>query len=118
PLDMLAELREDNKQLAANMREMHALCDEHDDVASASRLENWIDKAGRGRGGGGACSRTGSMRRSGGRGSCSKRAGAASPARVDRVARAVGRRRDEVGEARPAALGMRNRGGHGYCSIL
>jgi starvation-inducible DNA-binding protein len=45
PLDMLAELREDNKQLAANMREMHALCDEHDDVASASLLENWIDEA-------------------------------------------------------------------------
>jgi starvation-inducible DNA-binding protein len=45
PLDMLAELREDNKQLAANMRETHALCDEHDDVASASLLENWIDEA-------------------------------------------------------------------------
>lgn len=41
----LAELRDDNKQLAANMREAHSLCDEHDDVASASLLENWIDEA-------------------------------------------------------------------------
>jgi starvation-inducible DNA-binding protein len=45
PLDMLAELREDNKQLAANMRETHGLCDEHDDVATASLLEVWIDEA-------------------------------------------------------------------------
>jgi hypothetical protein len=44
PLDMLAELRDDNKQLAAHMRE-HGLCDEHGDVASASLLENWIDEA-------------------------------------------------------------------------
>jgi starvation-inducible DNA-binding protein len=45
PLDMLAELRDDNKQLVASMRETHGLCDEHDDVASASLLENWIDEA-------------------------------------------------------------------------
>jgi starvation-inducible DNA-binding protein len=45
PLDMLAELRDDNKQLAANMREAHSLCDEHGDVASASLLETWIDEA-------------------------------------------------------------------------
>jgi len=45
PLDMLAELRDDNKQLAAHMRETHSLCDEHGDVASASLLENWIDEA-------------------------------------------------------------------------
>jgi starvation-inducible DNA-binding protein len=45
PLDMLAELRDDNKQLAASLRETHSLCDEHDDVASASLLENWIDEA-------------------------------------------------------------------------
>jgi starvation-inducible DNA-binding protein len=42
---MLAELRDDNKQLAAAMREVHSLCDEHGDVASASLLENWIDEA-------------------------------------------------------------------------
>src|SRR5713101_653484 len=45
PLDMLAELRDDNKQLAANLRETHGLCDEHGDVASASLIENWIDEA-------------------------------------------------------------------------
>ena len=45
PLDMLAELRDDNKQLAASMREAHGLCDEHGDVATASLLENWIDEA-------------------------------------------------------------------------
>jgi len=44
PLDMLAELREDNKQLAASMRETHGGCDEHGDVASASLLETWIDE--------------------------------------------------------------------------
>jgi starvation-inducible DNA-binding protein len=45
PLDMLAELRDDNKQLVASLRETHALCDEHGDVASASLIENWIDEA-------------------------------------------------------------------------
>ncbi len=45
PLGMLAELREDNQRLAAFMRETHALCDEHGDVATASMLEVWIDEA-------------------------------------------------------------------------
>ena len=45
PLDMLAELRDDNKQLTANMRETHDLCDKHRDVATTSLLENWIDEA-------------------------------------------------------------------------
>jgi starvation-inducible DNA-binding protein len=45
PLDIVAELRDDNKQLAAHMRETHGLCDEHGDVASASLLENWIAEA-------------------------------------------------------------------------
>ena len=45
PHDMLAELREDNKQLTTFMRETHTLCDQHEDVASASLLENWIDEA-------------------------------------------------------------------------
>jgi starvation-inducible DNA-binding protein len=45
PLDMLAELRDDNKQLAERMRETHSVCDEHGDVATASLLENWIDEA-------------------------------------------------------------------------
>ena len=45
PLDMLAELRDDNKQLTNHMRETHDLCDEGRDVATASLLEVWIDEA-------------------------------------------------------------------------
>jgi len=45
PLDMLSELRDDNKALADAMRGTHALCDEHGDVATASLLEVWIDEA-------------------------------------------------------------------------
>jgi starvation-inducible DNA-binding protein len=45
PVDMLAELREDNARLAERMREAHGVCDEHNDVASASLLEVWIDEA-------------------------------------------------------------------------
>jgi starvation-inducible DNA-binding protein len=45
PLDMLAELRDDNKELGAKMRETHGLCEEHNDVATASLLEVWIDEA-------------------------------------------------------------------------
>jgi len=42
--DMLAELREDNQRVVAAMREVHGLCDEHGDVATASLLENFIDE--------------------------------------------------------------------------
>jgi starvation-inducible DNA-binding protein len=45
PLDMLAELRSDNEDLIARMRQAHGLCDEHQDVATASLLEVWIDEA-------------------------------------------------------------------------
>jgi starvation-inducible DNA-binding protein len=45
PLDMIAELRDDNKTLTRSMREVHSLCDEAGDVATASLLENWIDEA-------------------------------------------------------------------------
>ena len=44
PEDMLAELRDDNKQLVAHMRETHELTDEMGDVATTSLLENWIDE--------------------------------------------------------------------------
>jgi starvation-inducible DNA-binding protein len=44
PHDMLAELREDNKELAARLREAHSVCDEHRDVATASLIEVWIDE--------------------------------------------------------------------------
>ena len=44
PEDMLAELCEDNKTLAARLREAHNVCDDHRDVATASLLEVWIDE--------------------------------------------------------------------------
>lgn len=44
PLDMLAELRDDNNDLVGRMREVHDLCDEHGDIATASLLENWVDE--------------------------------------------------------------------------
>jgi starvation-inducible DNA-binding protein len=45
PLDMIAELRSDNALLTQYMREVHSLCDEQADVATASLLENWIDES-------------------------------------------------------------------------
>jgi starvation-inducible DNA-binding protein len=42
--DMLAELCEDNKTLAARLREAHNVCDERRDVATASLIEVWIDE--------------------------------------------------------------------------
>jgi len=44
PSDMLAELRDDNKALTARLREAHAVCDEFNDVATASLIEVWIDE--------------------------------------------------------------------------
>ena len=44
PLDMLAELAEDNKPLAARLREAHNVCEEHRDVATTSLIEVWIDE--------------------------------------------------------------------------
>ena len=48
PLDMLAELREDNQSLAARLREVHDVVDEARDIATASLIENWIDETERG----------------------------------------------------------------------
>src|SRR5438046_8679511 len=42
PLDMLAELADDNKTLAARLRETHNVCDEHRYVATASLIDVWI----------------------------------------------------------------------------
>jgi starvation-inducible DNA-binding protein len=44
PQDMLAELRDNNKDLVVRLREAHDLCDEHEDVATASLIEVWIDE--------------------------------------------------------------------------
>lgn len=45
PMDMLSELREDNKALITRMREAHDLTSEANDVATTSLLEVWIDEA-------------------------------------------------------------------------
>ncbi|MDB5511793.1 MAG: starvation/stationary phase protection protein [Enterovirga sp.] len=44
PREMLRELMNDNKAMAKAMRDAHEICDEHDDVATASLLENFIDE--------------------------------------------------------------------------
>src|SRR5437868_5590311 len=44
PLDMLAELMDDNKTFAARLREAHNVCDEHRDIATASLIEVWVDE--------------------------------------------------------------------------
>jgi starvation-inducible DNA-binding protein len=44
PQDMLSELKEDEKALAVSMLSVHTLCDDAEDVATASLLENWIDQ--------------------------------------------------------------------------
>ena len=43
-LDMLRELMNDNKEMAKNMRDAHQVCDDHEDVATASLLETFIDE--------------------------------------------------------------------------
>lgn len=45
PQGMLAGLRDDNGDLAARLREWHALCEEHRDVVTASLIEIWLDEA-------------------------------------------------------------------------
>jgi starvation-inducible DNA-binding protein len=45
PDAMLAELRADTQATIETMRDAHKLCDDHDDVATASLLENFIDQA-------------------------------------------------------------------------
>lgn len=44
PREMLRELMQDNKHVAAAMRKAHEVCDEAGDVASASILEVFIDE--------------------------------------------------------------------------
>ena len=44
PSDMLAELCDDNKTVATRLREAHGVCDKHEDIASASFIEVWIDE--------------------------------------------------------------------------
>ena len=44
PEDMLAELREDNQTLTSRLRQAHVVCEDHNDVATASLIEVWIDE--------------------------------------------------------------------------
>ncbi|HEY2712940.1 MAG TPA: DNA starvation/stationary phase protection protein [Chthoniobacterales bacterium] len=44
PMDMLAELAEDNRTLVARLREAHNVCEEYRDVATASLIEVWVDE--------------------------------------------------------------------------
>jgi starvation-inducible DNA-binding protein len=44
PLDMIAELEDDNKSLTKRLREAHDVCEEHQDVATTSLIEIWIDE--------------------------------------------------------------------------
>ena len=44
PREMLRELMEDNKKMAAAMRKAHKICDDQEDVATASILEVFIDE--------------------------------------------------------------------------
>jgi starvation-inducible DNA-binding protein len=44
PGAMLKELMADNKKVAERMRKAHEVADEHDDIATASLIENWIDQ--------------------------------------------------------------------------
>jgi len=43
-LDMLAELRDDNKTLLGALRSAHDVCEDHGDVATTSLIEVWIDE--------------------------------------------------------------------------
>jgi starvation-inducible DNA-binding protein len=45
PVDMLRELMNDHKAVIEHMREAHKIADEHEDVATASQLEVYIDGA-------------------------------------------------------------------------
>jgi starvation-inducible DNA-binding protein len=44
PFDMLVELMNDNRSLAAQLRDAHEVCDRHRDIATASLIEIWLDE--------------------------------------------------------------------------
>jgi starvation-inducible DNA-binding protein len=44
PKEMLTELCADNRHLTRYMRATHQVCDRHNDVATASLIETWIDE--------------------------------------------------------------------------
>jgi starvation-inducible DNA-binding protein len=44
PENMLAELRDDNQHLTVSLRAVHEVCEQYNDVATTSLIENWIDE--------------------------------------------------------------------------
>ncbi len=44
PKEMLAELGADNQHLTRSLRSTHEVCAQHNDVATASLIESWIDE--------------------------------------------------------------------------
>jgi starvation-inducible DNA-binding protein len=44
PQEMLAELGADNQHLTRSLRSTHEVCAQHNDVATASLIESWIDE--------------------------------------------------------------------------
>jgi starvation-inducible DNA-binding protein len=44
PEDMLREIHSDNRELTRFLRATHEVCEKHNDVATASLIENWIDQ--------------------------------------------------------------------------
>jgi len=44
PNEMIGELCDGNQQLTRNLRATHEICDRHNDVATASLIETWIDE--------------------------------------------------------------------------
>jgi starvation-inducible DNA-binding protein len=44
PNEMLTELCNDNQELTRSLRSTHEVCDRHNDVATASLIETWIDE--------------------------------------------------------------------------
>src|SRR5262247_56139 len=45
PQEMISELCDDNQQLTKTLRATHEVCDRHNDVATASLIEVWIDES-------------------------------------------------------------------------
>ena len=43
-MDMLCELCADNQHRTPSLRSAHEICEKHDDVATASLIENWLDE--------------------------------------------------------------------------
>jgi starvation-inducible DNA-binding protein len=44
-MEMISELCDDNQQLTRSLRAIHEVCDHHNDVATASLIEVWIDES-------------------------------------------------------------------------